>query len=160
MIQSFYNSGINDHITKPFSKSELLGAIEKNIKTAFSEPQKDKAPKTLQNKLEEIFDDFGEDFFFSFIADSLDEIDRLNQILNTLHEEKSYETMHQFAHDICAVSGNIGMKSTYHAAKIIENNSLKSDYDQLAEQIKGLNQTINKEKELVKAIVNSLKEQI
>ena len=33
MIKTFYEAGISDHITKPFSKMDLLRGIAKNIKS-------------------------------------------------------------------------------------------------------------------------------
>ncbi len=160
MIKTFYEAGINDHITKPFSKMDLLRGIAKNIKSLPSKDGAKERPPAIQNMLEQILDDFGEDFFFSFIEDSLDEIDRLNDILNTLYEEKSFETMHQFAHDICAVAGNIGMKATYDTAKIIENDCLQSRHEGLNGEIKALSLIIEEEKALVKTIIKNLKDVI
>ena len=160
MIKTFYEAGISDHITKPFSKMDLLRGIAKNIKSLPSTEKKEEKPLTIQNKLEQILDDFGEDFFFSFIEDSLGEIDRLHGILNNLYDEKSFETMHQFAHDICAVAGNIGMKATHDTAKIIENDCLQSRHDGLNGEIKALSLIIEEEKALVQIIIKNLKDDV
>lgn len=138
-IRRFYDSGIVDHISKPFKKYEFLKTIAINLPSAEKqnlsggpEARKQHSSEVILVKLEEIREDFGDDFFFSFVEDSLKEIERLIAEINHAYAEGSYEVLYQSAHDLCAVSGNIGMAGTQKLAKKLELASLNKNREELS----------------------------
>jgi len=157
LMAEFYDAGIIDHVTKPFSKDDLLGVIVKNIHAEGLEISiADNAASSnaeMEKKLQEICDDFGDEFFRSFIQDSLSEIDRLFDLLEEAFSNKDYKSVYQHAHDICAVSGNIGMGKTYKISKTVEKACLSENFEPVSEHMTELATTLNEEK----AEVNKLK---
>jgi signal transduction histidine kinase/CheY-like chemotaxis protein len=120
MINNFYEAGISSHIVKPFRKSDLLSGIAKIVAEDEEGYEEETQSLVLERKLEEIREDFGDAFFESFVKDSLTEIEKLWAAIQTAFENEDAQGVYQAAHDMCAVSGNIGMEETYKAAKELE----------------------------------------
>ena len=161
-IRKFYNSGIVDHITKPFKKYEFLKTIAINLSAEEAdkpaekkESKKQYSSKIMLVKLEEIREDFGDDFFFSFVEDSLKEIERLIEEINHAYKESNYESLYQSAHDLCAVSGNIGMEGTQRLAKRLELASLDKKIEEVTPPYRELGEISAEEIESVKIRLKS-----
>ena len=162
-IRRFYESGIVDHITKPFKKYEFLKTIainlsseEKEKLSGKKESRKQHSSEVILVKLEEIRDDFGDDFFFSFVEDSLTEIERLIEEIKHAYRESSYEVMYQSAHDLCAVSGNIGMAGTQKLAKKLELASLHKNIEEASSHYSELENVSDDEISSVKDRLKSM----
>jgi HPt (histidine-containing phosphotransfer) domain-containing protein len=152
MLGVFYEAGIINHINKPFKKKDLIEIVSQNLKINKNGLSQDKNNiSVMTRKLNEIREDFSEEFFLSFVNDSLVEIDRLWADLEKSFDIKDIQASYQYAHDLSGVSGNIGMENTYLLAKDIENLASSGDFKNLSDLIGSLKTQLVIEKEAVTA---------
>lgn len=157
MLSAFYDSGIVDHISKPFKKKDLIKILAKNLGIdSITTKDSGHTSKTIRSKLNEIKEDFGVEFFNSFVKDSLDEIERLHRLIKDMAGKKDYKALSSYAHDLCAVAGNIGMKESYEVAKVLEQAGLEEKSMEISNWLNLLEKSVDQELQAVKQELSSL----
>ena len=154
MISAFYDAGIANHITKPFRKNDFISIIASTLGLSEIKNSGDKVDG-ISKKLNEIKEDFGEDFYISFVEDSIEEIERLWGLVEQAYTDKNMKALYQHAHDLCAVSGNIGMEQSYKCSKALELAASNAEEESLAILVEEAQKALKIDLEQVKAkIIN------
>ena len=126
-IDSFYTAGIVDYILKPYTKSTLVSTIAKQKASFEKQHKKNSRPEKIENLIE----DFGPEYATKFIEQCESEANRLIEEMKDGYFSQHYKLVADSAHDLCSITGQIGMENTLNVCRSIENAAENKDKERL-----------------------------
>ena len=160
-LKAALKAGMVDYISKPIDKKIFLETIYKNLpphlqaKAVNMTASHNQIPEGMQNKINAIREEFGQEFSVYFLQENINEVGKILANFSRAIATSNLEQVFQHAHDLGSVSGNVGMEVTSEIARKIELLSQEKKFDEILMAYGSLVRESEAELALVKSLLKA-----
>ncbi len=156
-----FAAGMDDFLSKPFTKEELTEAIARHFETVETKSNLDLAGDIIQHSLSKIIDSKKLENFLEIESNGkkgftseilrlyVDHTEKVLDEINTAYAEKRSKALSEKAHNLKGSSGNVGLLKLFELFEILETTANKGSLN----SAKKIIEEINSEFETTKAII-------
>lgn len=165
-LNKCYDAGMVDYIAKPIKKEDFFERLRQNMETAkkaesqsqhLNEAEPVLPPERfMQEKIDELVEEFGEEYALFVIKDNLQEVQNLAKKINMASLSYNMNRTKSTIHDLITVSGNIGLMQTSLICEQVEAQFQKSPTKMPLSHIRHLMNEVRRETRLLRQMISEL----